>query len=85
MSYTKYVFMPLIRRLCRGGNRAVQCNERQLARLRAPASARHPIDPKSLTWKPIPDQDWNIIFGVYGQLERWFDMTWRLGEVELVN
>ncbi len=33
----------------------------------------------------IPGKGWNMIFRLYGPLEPWFDKTWRLGEIELVN
>ena len=79
-----YVFMPLIRRLCRV--EIVQCNAtsgswRDCGRQRLPGIR---LTEESYL-ETHPDEDWNIIFEVYGQLERWFNMTWRLGEVELVN
>jgi hypothetical protein len=33
----------------------------------------------------IPTKGWNTLFRLYGPLEPWFDKTWRLGEIELVE
>jgi hypothetical protein len=33
----------------------------------------------------IPGKGWNMLFRLYGPLAPWFDKTWRVGEVELVN
>jgi len=34
---------------------------------------------------PIACKGWNMLFRLYGPLERWFDKTWRVGEVELIK
>lgn len=33
----------------------------------------------------IPGNGWNMLFRLYGPLDPWFDKTWRVGEVELVQ
>jgi hypothetical protein len=33
----------------------------------------------------IPGKGWNVLFRLYGPLEPWFDKSWRVGEIELVN
>ena len=38
-----------------------------------------------LAGRSVPGKDWNMLFRLYGPLEPWFDKTWRVGEVELVQ
>lgn len=33
----------------------------------------------------LPGKGWNMLFRLYGPLEPWFDKTWRLNEIELLN
>ena len=33
----------------------------------------------------IPGKGWNMLFRLYGPLEPWFDKTWKLNEIELVE
>jgi hypothetical protein len=33
----------------------------------------------------IPGKGWNMLFRLYGPLEPWFDKTWRLSEIELIE
>ncbi len=33
----------------------------------------------------VPGKGWNVLFRLYGPLEPWFEKTWRVGEIELVN
>jgi len=33
----------------------------------------------------VPGKGWNMLFRLYGPLEPWFDRTWKLSEIELVN
>jgi hypothetical protein len=33
----------------------------------------------------IRGRGWNAIFRLYGPLKSWFDKTWRLGEIQVVN
>jgi hypothetical protein len=41
---------------------------------------------KENNWvQTIPETGWNRILGIYGPLERWFDKTWRPGEIELLK
>jgi len=41
---------------------------------------------KEHNWiQTIPGKGWNMLFRLYGPLEPWFDKTWRLNEIELVN
>jgi len=41
---------------------------------------------KEHNWiQTIPGKGWNMLFRLYGPLEPWFDKTWRLGEIELIN
>lgn len=33
----------------------------------------------------LPGKGWNMLFRLYGPLEPWFDKTWKLNEIELLN
>jgi len=38
---------------------------------------------KEKNWvQTIPGQTWSMLLRLYGPLERWFDKTWRPGEIE---
>lgn len=41
---------------------------------------------KENNWiQTIPGKGWNMLFRLYGPLEPWFDKTWKLSEIVLVN
>jgi hypothetical protein len=41
---------------------------------------------KENNWiQTIPGKGWNTLLRLYGPLEPWFDKTWRLGEIELME
>jgi hypothetical protein len=43
-----------------------------------------PKDAKNFI-RTIPGKGWNTLFRLYGPLGPWFDKTWRLGEIGLVE
>ncbi len=41
---------------------------------------------KEHNWiQTLPGKGWNMLFRLYGPLEPWFDKTWKLNEIELLN
>ena len=41
---------------------------------------------KEANWiQTIPGKGWHMLFRLYGPEQAWFDKTWRIGEVELVE
>lgn len=41
---------------------------------------------KEHNWiQTVPGKGWNMLFRLYGPLEPWFDKTWKLSEIELVQ
>jgi hypothetical protein len=44
-----------------------------------------PGAPEANWAQTIPGKGWNMLFRLYGPLEPWFNKTWRVGEVELVQ
>jgi len=47
---------------------------------------RHDTATQEANWIPtVAGKGWFPFFQFYGPLERWFDKTWRPGEIELVR
>ncbi len=41
---------------------------------------------KESNWiQTVPGKGWNMLFRLYGPLEPWFDKTWKLSEIELIQ
>jgi hypothetical protein len=41
---------------------------------------------KESNWvQTVPGKGWNMLFRLYGPLQPYFDKTWRMGEIELVQ
>jgi len=44
-----------------------------------------PKDQENNWVQTIPGKSWSVIFRLYGPLDPWYDKTWRLGEIEMVD